>query len=76
MKLERIDGVLMLFISPDSYISFLDSWVEQLRSLPYDQFGEYIRTNIYPALSEKERRLWNKSTISNRVLHAAIGEFK
>ena len=76
MKLERIDGVLMLCIAPETYISFRWSWVEQLRSLPYDQFGEYIRTYIYPALSDLERKLWNKATISNRNLHNAVQAFK
>lgn len=72
MRLERIHGVLMLHITPELYISFHDEWVVQLRALPYDQFGEFIRSTIYPALSDKERKLWNKATISNRDLQAAV----
>jgi len=62
----------MLHITPELHISFHDEWVEQLRALPYDQFGEFIRSTIYPALSDKERKLWNKATISNRDLQAAV----
>lgn len=72
MRLERIQGVLMLHITPELYISFHDEWVEALRALPYDQFGEFIRSTIYPALSDKERKLWYKATISNRDLQAAV----
>ena len=72
MRLERIQGVLMLHITPELYISFHDEWAEALRALPYDQFGEFIRSTIYPALSDKERKLWNKATINNRALQAAV----
>lgn len=72
MRLERIQGVLMLHITPELSISFHDEWVEALRALPYEQFGEFIRSTIYPALSDKERKLWNKATISNRDLQAAV----
>jgi hypothetical protein len=62
----------MLHITPELSISFHDEWVEALRALPYEQFGEFIRSTIYPALSDKERKLWNKATISNRDLQAAV----
>jgi len=62
----------MLRITPELSIPFQYEWVEQLRALPYDQFGEFIRSTIYPALSGKERKLWNKATISNRDLQAAV----
>ncbi|NLG17863.1 MAG: hypothetical protein GX556_11070 [Fibrobacter sp.] len=72
MILERIQGALMLHITPELCIYFRSEWVEQLRALPYDQFGEFIRSTIYPSLSDKERRLWNKTTINNRDLQAAV----
>lgn len=74
MKLERIGDALMLRITSDGYVSFRAEWIEQLRALPYDQYGEYIRTTIYPALSDMERKLWNKATINNRVLREAVQE--
>jgi hypothetical protein len=76
MKLERIDGKLLLCIAPQTTITFQESWVEQLRPLPYDQFGEYLRTNIYPALSDHEKKLWFQSNISNIDLQTAINELK
>ena len=72
MKLERVEGVLMLRLSPESYISFHETWVEQLRALPYEQYGNFIRKNVYPALSLGERSLWNKSTINNLDLQKAM----
>jgi len=60
LRLERVQDVLVLHITPESCISFRDEWVEQLRALPYSEFGEFIRSTIYPALSAKEQKLWNK----------------
>ena len=76
MILERIHNVIILQISPEDYITFREEWIEQLRALPYSQFGEFIRSTIYPALSEKDQKIWNKSTISNRDLHNAVQAFK
>jgi hypothetical protein len=72
LKLERVNNVLMLEISADRRVSFRQEWVEQHRALPYDQFGEFIRDTVYPALSAQERKLWNGSKISNRDLQIAI----
>ena len=52
--------------------SFREEWVEQLRALPYEQYGDFLKDTIYPALTEEERKLWHKSQISNRALHAAL----
>ena len=76
MRLQRINDGLFLCLDPERSISFLESWVEQLRSLPYEKYGDFIRKNIYPALSLMERSLWNKATISNRVLQKAVEEFR
>jgi hypothetical protein len=62
----------MLYITTESCIAFRDEWVELLRTLPYDQFGEYIRSTIYPALSDKDQKLWNRATISNQDLCTTI----
>jgi hypothetical protein len=72
----RVGDVLVLRISEERYITFLDEWVERLRTLPYDQYGDVIRSTVYPALSETDRRIWNRSTISNRDLHNAIQAFR
>lgn len=76
MFLERIEDLAFLKIDNENSILFRDEWVVALRPLPYGQYGDYIRSTVYPALSAKERQIWNKSTISNRALHDAIKEFK
>ena len=75
MKIDRIQNVLFLIINIDCVITFREEWIMQLRALPYDQFGEFIRTNIYPALNDTDRKIWNSSTISNRDLQAAVQSF-
>lgn len=70
--LERIHNVIILQISDEIYITFREEWVEKLRTLPYSQFGEFIRSTIYPALSEKDQNIWNRSSITNRDLHNAV----
>jgi len=75
VQLKRLSGTLMLCLDPDIYISFRESWIETLRKLQYDKYGEYIRREIYPILTEGDRKLWNKSTISNKDLQEAIEEF-
>jgi hypothetical protein len=72
LRLERIQNQLILSITDETHITFREEWVEQLRALPYDQYGEFIRSTIYPALSTGERQIWNKATISNLDLQAAI----
>jgi len=75
MKITLIQGVPFLEISDDCTISFQREWIAHLKALPYDQFGEYIKSAIYPALSDKERMIWNRSTISNLNLHQAIIDY-
>ena len=74
MILERTQDGLMLRITPELSITFQDEWVEQLRARPYDRYGEFIRSTIYPALSDHDRKIWNKTTISNLDLQVAIQE--
>jgi hypothetical protein len=57
-------------------ITFREEWIKQLRILPYEQFGEFIRTNIYPALNDSDKKIWNSSTISNRDLQTAVQAFE
>jgi hypothetical protein len=73
--LARIQGELFLTINADFKIFFKPVWIEKLLSLPYDQFGEFIRANIYPALTAKERKIWNSITISNIELKTALQAF-
>jgi len=72
LRIERIQDVITLHISDESCVSLRKEWVEQLRTLPYEEFGEFIRTSIYPALNDNERKIWNKATISNRDLQSAV----
>jgi hypothetical protein len=72
LNLERIHDVLYLCIAPESYITFREEWVEQLRALPYGEFGAFMRDTIYPALSDQERKAWRRSQINNRDLQAAV----
>jgi hypothetical protein len=73
--LAHIQGELFLTINSDFKITFKPVWVEKHLSLPYDQFGEFIRSNIYPALTDKERIIWSSTTISNVELKAALQAF-
>jgi hypothetical protein len=75
VKIDRIQNVPFLMINIDCMITFREEWITQLRTLPYDQFGDFIRTNIYPALNDADRKIWNSSTISNRDLQAAVQTF-
>ena len=72
LKLERLKDGLRLEIAEGIGISFQYEWVEQLRDLPYDQYGDFVRGTIYPALTDSEKKIWNKSTISNKKLFGAI----
>ncbi|MBN1292353.1 MAG: hypothetical protein JXB48_10985 [Candidatus Latescibacteria bacterium] len=72
MKLCKINESLMLQIPPDTYISFRESWINDLKTLPYEKFGDYIRRNIYSFFNSQDRSFWNKSTINNKELQEAI----
>ena len=74
MKLAKMKSVLMLDIS-NGRVKFREEWIEKLRALPSEEFGEFIRLNVYPALSDLEKRLWNRSQISNKDLLSAIQTF-
>jgi hypothetical protein len=72
LKLERLKDGLRLEIGEGASIPFRQEWVAELRALPYQEFGTFMRDVIYPALSDQERKLWNNSKISNRDLQIAI----
>ena len=72
MQLKRIQNKLSLQITHDSFVAFKNEWIEQLRALPYEQYGDFLKDTIYPALTEEERKLWRKAQISNRTLHSAL----
>ena len=72
MRLERIRDMLALHIGPKASISFRQEWVEKLRALPYEQYGDFLKDTIYPALTEEERKLWHKLQFSNRALYEAL----
>ena len=75
MKFERINDVLILWIAEDITITFRDEWVQHLSTLPYDKFGEFIRVNIYSSLSDTDKKIWNRATISNLDLRTAAQTF-
>jgi hypothetical protein len=64
--------MLVLHISDKISVSFRNEWVEQLKALPYEQYGDFLKDTIYPALTEEERKLWREAQISNRALHEAL----
>jgi hypothetical protein len=72
LRLERIRDILVLHIAPKVSISFRQEWVNKLRALPYDQYGDFLKDTIYPALTEEERNLWHKLQFSNRALYEAL----
>jgi hypothetical protein len=71
----RTNGVLTLDIGNGHCVYFREEWIEQLRSLPYEEFGVIMRDTIYPALPDQEQKVWNRSQISNRDLQSAIQAF-
>lgn len=75
MKLKRVDGIFILELGGGFCISFKKTWIDQLKTLPYDTYGEFIRANIYPVLSLEEKKIWNKNTISNRDLQTVVLEY-
>ena len=72
MQLRRVENKLLLHISDDCIIEFKAEWATFLRSVPIDQYGEFLKDVIYPALSKEEQKLWNNVQISNPQLHTAI----
>ena len=76
MRLERILNMLILHIDDKKSIVFREEWVEQLRALPCDDYGSFMRDTIYPALSVEDRKVWHKTTISNLDLQSAIQAFQ
>jgi hypothetical protein len=56
-------------------VKFRQEWVEKLRALSHEHFGDFIRLHIYPALSDQEKKSWNRSQISNKDLYNAIQSF-
>ena len=78
MKLNRIDGLQMLKLDLGNghNVTFLKEWFENLRNLPVDEYGSFMRNIIYPELPARDRRSWDRSRISSRDLHAAIQGFK
>lgn len=75
MRLIQKDKDVLLEISENCEISFQKEWIIHLRTLPYEQYGDYIKSTIYPALSEKDKMIWIRSTISNRDLLQAVNEY-
>lgn len=62
---------MQLVLDDGQTIVFHAEWIQHLRVISYEQFGEYIRKTVYPAFSEQEKKIWNNSKISNReLLHA------
>lgn len=75
MKIVKKNDEIVLDLGTDDVISMNMEWIDHLSTLPYDQFGVYIKSNIYPALSDKEKMIWNRATISNVELQTALQEY-
>ena len=74
MHLQRIHDTLCLHFGHGLTVAFREEWAAQLRGLPLDQYGIFLRDTVYPALSKADRRTWHRVTIDNRSLHKAIQE--
>ncbi len=61
-----------LHLSASSAITLESSWVDYLRLVPYEEYGDYIRATIYPGLSDQDRWVWNRVTVSNKELFKAV----
>ena len=61
-----------LHLSESSSITLEASWVDYLRLVTYDEYGDYIRSTIYPGLCDGDRWVWNRVTVSNRKLFKAV----
>ena len=72
MTLTRTENAFTLHLTPELTIDFQESWVDYLRLLPFDSYGDYIRSTIYPGLSDTDKRTWNKTTVSNKKLFEAV----
>lgn len=75
MKIVRNNDLIQLELGNEEIIVIKRDWIDNLKSLPYDKFGDYIKSNIYPALTDKERKIWNRATISNVELQTALQDF-
>ena len=76
MIFERISNSIFLKLTEEFRIPFSEEWINHLRSLPYDRFGEFLRGTIYKVLSPQQRKMWNKTRISNTDLMKALEEFE
>ena len=75
MKLERASGGLFLKLG-DNSIYFDKAWIEQMRVIPFENIGDYVRKTIYPSLSDEEKKIWFKAQISNKELLQVILDFQ
>jgi hypothetical protein len=75
LKLEHLEDHLILEITEGVRIEFRKEWVRDLLALPYDHFGEYFKSNIYPALRDSERQAWHRVAVSNLELQTALAAY-
>jgi hypothetical protein len=75
LKLEHRENHLYLEITEGVTIEFRKEWVKELLALPYDRFGDYFKSNIYPALSDAERQAWHRVAVSNLELQTALAAY-
>ena len=66
------DNTYTLHLTESSAITLEASWVDYLRLVSFDGYGDYIRSTIYPGLSDTDKRTWNRVTVSNREFHEAV----
>ena len=72
MTLTRTKNAFTLHLTPELSIDFQEAWVDYLRLLPFEEDCIYVRSTIYPGFSEKDKKTWNKVTVSNKELFEAV----
>jgi len=69
-------NLLKLDLGNSHNITFRPEWVRTLRTLPIGDYGAFLRDTIYPSLIAPDRKVWQRSRISNMELQTAVMEFK
>ena len=72
MTLTRTENAFILHLTPELTIDFQEAWVDYLRLIPFEEYCIYVRSTIYPGLSDADKKTWNKVTVSNKELFEAV----
>lgn len=67
IRLERVQGVLHLFVGDDCQVRFNEQWVKDLKAIPNGDFKQcmyYYRKHIDPKMSQSERKYLRRADIT------------